>query len=253
MNRHTLPRALFTVLVAGAAAAQTAVALPPLRADLVDELTLSQISGKYFGANLLVGLRVELTSTLHTAQQGSASASGSLDIRRVGNGFAVSIDSSSHASADVGDSTTAGGALTASGADALQVSGIGQVSQIAGDGNRLANVTTIRFAPALSTGGDAGANGHTGSRASAGAMTAQVTFLDGGVQMGVSGRGAQLAQRFHPQGGGGQLLQMGQIAGNGVVGSNQLQLQVLTGAMSASEQQQLGVQQALAGLIPLGR
>ena len=254
MNRHTLPRALFSALVAGAAAAQPAVALPPLNADLVDELTLSQISGKYYGANMLVGLRIDVTSTLHTAQQGTATASGSLSIRRSGNGFEVSIDSRTGAVAGTGVAPATGGGDTAqaTGGEAIQVNGIGQVTQIAGDGNRMANVTTIRFQPEASANtGASGFNGLASSHASDGAVTAHVTFLDGGMQLGVSAPGTTLAQQFRL--GGGGIMQLGQIAGNGVAGSNQLQLELATSAMSADLQRQLGVQQALSGLTGLGR
>ena len=251
MNLHTLPRALFAVLVAGVAAAQPAAALPPLRADLVDELTLSQVSGKYYGANMLVGLRLEVTSTLHTAQ-GNANASGSLSIQRVGNGFQVQVDSRSGAVAGIDAVSGSGTQASATGADGLQVNGIGQISQIAGDDNRLANVTTIRFLPRAAGASDAaGYNGQTSSSADAGAMTARITFFDGGMQLGLSGPGATLAQQFRA--GGGQVLQMGQIAGNGVFGSNQLQLTLLTGAMPTQVQHQLGIQQVLAGLGGLGR
>lgn len=254
MNRHTLPRALFTALVAGAAAAQPAVALPPLRAELVDELTLSQVSGKYFGANMLVGLRIDVTSTLHTAQQGGASASGTLSIRRVGSGYEVRVDSRSAASAGGTGATVGASNGSATGADALQVNGIGQISQIAGDGNRMANVTTIRFLSDAAGGASPDTfNGQTSSSAVAGPMSAQVNFLDGGVDLRLSGPGTTLSQQFRSGGGSGQILQMGQIAGDGVVGSNQLQLQVLTSAMTTRVQHQLGIQQALAGLGALGR
>lgn len=247
MNRHTLPRALFAVLVAGVAAVQSAAALPPLRAEPVDELTLSQVSGKYYGANMLVGLRLEITSTVHSAH-GSANASGSLSIQRVGDGFEVQIDSRSGATAGAEVAGSGGGYASATGADGLQVNGIGQLSQIAGDDNRMANVTTIRFLPNADAGpsGGGGYNGQTSSSAGAGAMTARITFFDGGLQLGVSGPGATLAQQFRA--GGGQVLQTGQIAGNGVFGSNQLQLTLLTSAMSTQMQHQLGIQQALAGL-----
>lgn len=247
MNRHTLPRALFAVLVAGVAAVQSAAALPPLRPEPVDELTLSQVSGKYYGVNMLVGLRLEVTSTVHSAH-GSANASGSLSIQRVGNGFAVQVDSRSGATAGAEAAGSGGGHASATGADGLQVNGIGQLSQIAGDDNRMANVTTIRFLPNAAAGpsGAADYNGQTSSSAGAGAMTARITFFDGGLQLGVSGPGATLAQQFRA--GGGQVLQTGQIAGNGVSGSNQLQLTLLTSAMSTQMQHQLGIQQALAGL-----
>lgn len=249
MNRNTLPRALFMALVA-VAAAPPAAALPPVRVEVVDDAILGTLNGKYFGANLLVGLRIDLVSSLSTAQGGTANATGSLQMIRVGNGFDVRVDSRS--SATEGTAATALPHGSAVGAQGLQVDGIGQVSQIAGDGNRMTNLTTISFMPA--TAGGAGQfNGATSSSASAGGMTAQVTFLDRGLQLALSGPGAALTQQLHASGANGQVLQSGQIAGNGMVGFNQLQLQLMTSPMSNGELHQLGVRQALAGLDGLGR
>lgn len=249
MNRNTLPRALFMALVA-VAAAPPAAALPPVRVEVVDDAILGTLNGKYFGANLLVGLRIDLVSSLSTAQGGTANATGSLQMIRVGNGFDVRVDSRS--SATEGTAATGLPHGSAVGAQGLQVDGIGQVSQIAGDGNRMTNLTTISFMPA--TAGGAGQfNGATSSSASAGGMTAQVTFLDRGLQLALSGPGAALTQQLHASGANGQVLQSGQIAGNGMVGFNQLQLQLMTSPMSNGELHQLGVRQALAGLDGLGR
>lgn len=249
MNRNTLPRALFMALVA-VAAAPPAAALPPVRVEIVDDATLGTLNGKYFGANLLVGLRIDLVSSLSTDQGGTANATGSLQMIRVGNGFDVRVDSRS--SATEGTAATGLPHGSAVGAQGLQVDGIGQVSQIAGYGNRMTNLTTISFMPA--TAGGAGQfNGATSSGASAGGMTAQVTFLDRGLQLALSGPGAALTQQLHASGANGQVLQSGQIAGNGMVGFNQLQLQLMTSPMSNGELHQLGVRQALAGLDGLGR
>lgn len=255
MHRKTLPCAVLMALVA-AAAAQPAAALPPLRAEVVDDATLGAVSGKFYGANLLVGLRIDLVSTLSSAQSGSnASAGGSLLVRNTGQGFEVQVDSRS--SANVGSTPPALGAPPglATGAEGLQIGGIGQVSQIAGDGNRLDNLTTIRFVPesTVNAADTAHFNGQTTSQASAGPMTAHITFTGGGVQLGLTGAGASLAQQLQTAGGSGQLLQLGQIAGNGMVGRNQLQLQLLTREMTTQTLHQLGVQQALAGLGGLGR
>lgn len=251
MNRHTLPRALFSALVAGVAAAQSAAALPPVRAEVVDDATLADISGKYFGANMLVGLRVDVVSTLHTAQNGAAQASGSLLIRRNGSGFDVRVDTRTSAQADDGQAGLPIGIV--SGGDTLQVNGIGQISQIAGDGNRLSNLTAIRFTPDLDTSGEF--NGRLSSATDAGQMVAQITFLDGGMQLDLTGPGAVLGQHFNQgaAGAAGRILQTGQISGNGIAGSNQVHLQMMTSLMPALWQQQLGVQQALAGLRGLTR
>lgn len=250
MNRHTLPRALFTVLVAGAAAAQSAVALPPVRAEVVDDATLAGINGKYYGANMLVGLRIDVISTLHTAQQGTAQASGSLVIRRNGGRFQVFVGSQTQAEAG-GDAAPATGIAT--GGEGLRIDGVGQITQIAGDGNRLSNLTSIRFVSDMP--GVDGLNGATSSQSSAGPMTAQITFADGGMQLDLTGPGSVLGQRFQPgaNGADGRMLQIGQIAGNGITASNQLHLQLMTQLMPSLFQQQLGVQQALSGLRGLSR
>ncbi|MGO4261396.1 hypothetical protein [Lysobacter sp. TAB13] len=251
MNRPSLPRALFSALLAAAAAVQPAVALPPLRADLVDEATLAKISGKYFGAQMLVGLRVDVISSLNTPQQGAATASGSLLVQRDGAGFAVSVDARSHAEAG------SGGALPnnshANGADAVQVRGIGQIAQIAGDGNRLSNLTSIGFVDQAQANTDAsGFNGQSQSAASAGTMQARVTFLDGGVHVGIEGPGASIQQRLDAGAQGG-IAQLGRIAGNGMDAGNRLQLQIVTAAMTPQLSRQLGLQQALDSLRALPR
>lgn len=251
MNRHPLPRALFSALVAGAAAVQPAVALPPLKAELVDEATLATMSGKFYGANLLVGLRVDLVSSMSLPDHSRASASGSLSIRRVGSGYDVRVDSRADASAGHGGYRPPGDA-GAVGGDSLQVNGIGQISQIAGDGNRMSNLTSISFVSDL---GNGSFNGQSAAQASAGPMVAQVTFLDGGASMDISGPGALLRQRFNAgaNGADGRILQVGQIAGNDLVGSNRMHLQLMTESMSQQMQQQLGIQQVLAGLRALPR
>lgn len=252
MNPNTLPRALFMALVAVAAVPPAAAALPPVRVEVVDDATLGTLNGRFFGANLLVGLRIDLVSSLSTSQGGNANATGSLYVARVGDGFDVRVDSRS--SAMEGDTALADGSphASATGAERLQVDGIGQVSQIAGDGNRMTNLTTLSFVPAGSIG--AGQfNGLAGSSAGAGGMTAHVTFLDGGLQLALTAPGAALTQQVHITGANGQVLQAGRIAGDGMVGFNQLQLQLMTSPMSNAELRQLGVQQALAGLGGLGR
>jgi hypothetical protein len=254
MNRKTLPRSLFMALVAVAAAPEAAALPPvqPVRVEVVDDATLGTLSGKFFGANLLVGLRVELVSSLGTAQGGTAQASGRLQVVRVGNGFDVRVDSRSSAGEGAGSSAVDSGFGTATGGAQLQVGGIGQVTQIAGDGNRMSNLTTISFVPAAAA--NAGQfNGLAASRTEAGAMAAQITFLDGGLQLALSAPGAALAQQLQTSGASGQVLQSGQISGNGMVGSNQLQLQLMTQPMSNADLHQLGVRQALAGLGGLGR
>ena len=257
MNRHTLPRALFSVLVAGAAAAQSAAALPPssdtlppVKAYVVDDATLAGLTGKYMGANMLVGLRIDVTSTLHNAHSGSAHASGTLQVRRnATGGFDVAVDTRSGAEAGAGGGPTPTGVV--SGGRELQVNGIGQVAQIAGDRNALSNLTAINFTTELP--GTAGFNGQMGSEATAGEMTARITFLDNGVNLDLTSPGANIGQYLSQAGTGseGRIMQIGQIFGNDIAASNRLQLTLLSEQMSTQMINQQGIQQAMAGIIGL--
>jgi hypothetical protein len=222
-----------------------------VKVHAVDEATLATVRGKYFGANMLVGVRIDLVSSLTTPQHGTASAAGALMVRNTGGGFQVQVDTRSSAQSAVEAGASLASQGLASGGESLQINGIGQVTQIAGDGNRMRNITAIRFVSDLG-GGDF--NGQAASQTSAGPMTAQVTFLDGGAQLTLSGPGALLGQQFSAGGGGNRrILQIGQIVGNGIAGSNQIQLQLLTQAMTARMQHYLGIQQALSGLQGLPR
>lgn len=238
------PSLRLSLLLALAAATPPASALPPLRADLVDDATLAALNGRYFDAQMLVGLRVDLISSVATPQQGAAVASGSLLVLRDGAGFSVRSDARSEAAAGVGADASA---AAASGAESVRMHGIGQLAQIAGDGNRLSNLAAIEFVDAAGLAADAGGfNGRTHSDSAAGALRAQVTFLDGAAAVGVQAPGVSLQQRL--DGGLGGIAQSGRIAGDGVAAGNRLQLQIATAPMTPQLGRELGLLQALAGL-----
>jgi hypothetical protein len=67
------------------------------------------------------------------------------------------------------------------------------------------------------------------------------------VQLGLVAPGATIRQEVTP-GASGRIMQVGQIAGDGVTASNALQLQMMTAAMPVSSMQQLGIQQALSAV-----
>lgn len=281
MNRPRLPCPLFTALVAVAAPAHAWAALPPSSpfedgtgAQVVDDDVLAGQTGKYFGANMLVGVRVDIVSALH-GPQGTAAASGSLLVLRQPDGtttvqvdtraqatdataaaapttitVTASLPASTSAPATPAPATTpVASAHTVTGGTQLQVDGIAQVTQIAGDNNRMANTTTIRFVDSL---GGTGFNGQTQAASGSGGMTAQVSFAGGGVQMDVGGPGAVLHQDVATDG-AARVMQSGQLAGVGLTGTNQLQLQLVTSAMPVQLVHQFGIQQALSGLVGLVR
>jgi len=256
MNRHSLPLVLFMGLTA-VAAAPRAAALPPssqplwiepVRAEPVDDALLGQMTGKYYGADMLVGVRIDLVTQLATAGGGSASALGAIYVRRSGAGFAVQIDSRTQATA--GSDAAGAGNATAIGGDGIAVQGIGQVTQIAGDGNRMGNVALIRVVGDLPA--PVGFNGATQSQAQDGTMTATVHFDGTGMQLGVGTAGASIGQNViagAPS--AGSILQFGRIAGDGFAAGNSLPLQVVAPAMPTLSLQQAGIQQALLAITGL--
>ncbi|TWH99475.1 hypothetical protein IP90_03090 [Luteimonas cucumeris] len=257
MNTRTLPLALFGTLVGMAASAHAEAARPaaaaehikPVRVEVVDEDTLGRISGKFHGADMLVGLRIELLSNWRTAD-GSMSAAGTLQIQRNANGgFDVQVDTRSNAQA-AGAAGTPLANATASGGDQISVNGVGQVVQVAGDGNRFANLTAISFTPREAAGGNF--NGNTASTSSSGNMIASVSFEGGGAKLGLSAPSGVLSQSVI-SGANGGIMQAARVAGQDQVGSNLMQLQLQTATMPALQQQQQGVYQALAGLRQLPR
>lgn len=256
MDNRQLPLALFMVLVVAAVPAQAGAALPPSSIDRVvaggasaedvDDGTLAGMTGRYLGNDMLVGLRVELVSTWQAADGRQGIATGTLQIQRGDHGgFQIAIDSGSSAN---GGGAGGGAHAAASGAEQVQVRGIGQVVQIAGDGNRMGNVATISVRPWSAS--DTNANGTSASRTQSGDVTAQVTFSGGGIQLGVDGPGAHVGQGFNP---GQGLQQTVRVAGDGQSGGNAMQLQLLTRTLPLSSAQMMGIRQALAGLQALPR
>ncbi|MFZ5655797.1 MAG: hypothetical protein ACOY37_01825 [Pseudomonadota bacterium] len=236
------------------AAAGPAAALPPFASDVrtgdVDDAELDGISGRYLGASMLVGVRIELVSSLATPQGSHATAAGALYVRRTSGGFDVLVDSRVNAYApdpDAGATTLPGSASgrLATGGDSLFVQGIGQVTQIAGDGNRMSNLALIRIGDM--PGRPEGYNGAMGSQATAGDLVAQVSFVGGGVQLGLTAPGVSIGQQALVDGAGG-VMQVGRIAGDGMVASNTLNLQLMTASMPTASLHHLGIQQVLGAL-----
>ena len=222
-----------------------------MAADTVDDAELAGVTGKYYGANMLVGVRVDLVSHWRGADGTDLSASAAVQIQRDGNGgYQVSIDT--HSQASTGSGALAGnpGGATASG-QTLQVAGISQLSQIAGDDNRVANLATIGVVSKLP--GVAGFNGQASTTTTQGAYQAQVSFVGGGLQMGLLGPDSQVTQQLGANGADGGISQVARIAGNGQIAQNQMAMQVQVAPMSQALQQQLGVQQALSSLLALRR
>jgi hypothetical protein len=219
---------------------------PPVEATVVDDAALDDMTGRYMGANMLVGLRIELVSTLQTSDGGTAGATGALQVvRDGGGGFLVAVDTRSGADAGSGGAAPAG---VATGGSGLQIGGIGQVIQIAGDGNDFSNLASITFARHLP--GTSGFNGQAHSGSTDGLMTARISFLEGGMALQLTAPGALVSQSLAPGAAAatGSFMQVGQLFGNDISGANRMQLTLLTEQMSEQAIRQLGTQLALSGL-----
>lgn len=252
-------RAMLAALVIGGAPVAAFAAGPTrlpetfggMAAETVGDSELAGIRGKYYGANMLVGVRVELVSQWRGPDGSGLSATASVQIQRdPAGGYQVSIDTRTGASAGSGAVATNPGGATVAG-QTLQVAGISQLSQIAGDDNRVGNLASIGVVSRLPGAGSF--NGQTGSTSTQGAYQAQVSFVGGGLQMGLLGPDSQVLQTLGGTGGDGGISQVARIAGNGQSANNQLAMQVQVAPMSQALQQQLGVQQALASLLALRR
>lgn len=231
-----------------AAADDASLWLEPVATEAVDDAVLDATRGRFYGANMLVGVRIDLVSSLATAQGGQASAQGSLQLtRNASGGFDVRVDTRSGASG----TQAAGSSGLAIGGDGLGVNGIGQVTQIAGDGNRMGNLAVIRVVDSLA--GPTDFNGSTDSAAQAGTLTARVSFAEGGLQLGLTAPGVSIGQRVGATAGSGEISQYGRIAGDGFTGSNALSMQILTAPLTTAELQDIGIRQALSGISGLGR
>ena len=220
--------------------------LEPVDARPVDDRTLDAARGKFLGANMLVGVRIDLVTQLTNAAGGQAGGQASLYIVNTPDGPQVQVDTRSSA----GGAAGVAGNGVATGGDALIVNGVGQVTQIAGDGNRMGNTAVIRVVDALPT--PTGFNGERSSQSQAGPVTATVSFAEGGLQMGVQMPGARLGQTVRGGAGDGGVLQQATITGDGFTGSNTLQMQILAAPLPLASLSELGVQQARAAAGGLG-
>ena len=117
--------------------------------------------------------------------------------------------------------------------------------------NRVGNLATIGVVSKLP--GVSGFNGQSSTTTMQGAYQAQVSFVGGGLQMGLLGPDSQVTQRLGANGPDGGISQAARIAGNGQMAQNSLSMQVQVAPMSQALQQQLGVQQALSSLLALRR
>ena len=213
-------RSFCAVLLATAAvAAQAAAAMPSIR--VVGDAQLAQARGRGIPGNAITGFRLELVSSWNNPQ-GALGASGTLQVSGLG-GAQPAVQWVGSA----GGRGSISGAATGSTSGALEVGGIGQLTQVAGDANQATNSFTLQLLPdgtalapiapgaAAASYSAGGASARIGSDGHGGLVLAIVTPLGSATQA----FGSAIGQALH-------------ISGDGQTVRNDAVLTVLTHASS---------------------
>ncbi|MGT2490379.1 hypothetical protein ACU4GD_07095 [Cupriavidus basilensis] len=131
----------------------SAVVASPVMAELVGDDELAAVRGKYMGASLVSGFVVEMVSRW---QNDTAIATASARVAAANLAAARAV-SQATASLSAQVQSLAPGNVQGNGgvaSSAVQVAGVGQVTQIAGDANSASNVSTITTQTRAHPGGD---------------------------------------------------------------------------------------------------
>lgn len=218
---------------------------PVLQVQRVSDAELALIQGKYYGANLLVGVRVDLVSNWRAPDGGMMQGVAAVQMQRGPNGaMQVSIHTTASAlGGSDGTVQTASALRFAQGAESVSSDGLTQVTQLAGDHNAAANLAQISFTPSL---GDANNfNGSAYASAAQGGYSTEVRFASNGISMQLQGPNGSAIQRIGDSSG---VMQAARVAGDNQSANNSLNLQIQTSSVSEDLQRQWGVQNALSGL-----
>jgi hypothetical protein len=210
--------------------------------EVVKDEQLAFIRGKNLAGITIVGLQLQLLSQWQ-ANGNRLEAGGVLQVVRVGNGYEIQMGS--HAAANAGDAAwTSQSGAAASGAAGLQISGIGQVSQLAGDNNHHGNMTVIDFTPQdLST----QLNGQASSQAGDDTANVRVNFSSAGASLEMNSSQSHLMQQVAVGNGenAAGIMQVGSLVGDNQNSSNLLRLHIMTAPTSTQASVQSNVLQAL--------
>jgi hypothetical protein len=222
-----------------------------LKLQPVDDAILANQTGKGIAGDIISGVVINLLSQWQLPNGATAVASGALAI--VTNTLnQASVQFNSSASVTGPNGTGGSGAnhnASASGGQNVNVNGVSQITQVAGNGNLGTNQALIDFdaSPGSLTGGTY--NNATSAAASNanGSVTASVSLANGGISIALQTPSGVATQTIAPASAqqAGMIAQLLQIAGNNQQVANQLQLHLQTQQMSASMLRQIGVLQAL--------
>ncbi|CAE6790035.1 hypothetical protein R69888_04711 [Paraburkholderia haematera] len=226
-----------------------------LKLQPVDDTILANQTGKGIVGDIISGVVITLLSQWQLPNGATAVASGALAIG-TNNPNHPSVQFNSSASVTGPNGPSGSGAnhnAHASGGQNVNVNGVSQIAQVAGNGNLGTNQALIDFdaSPGSLTGGSF--NNATSAAASNanGSVKASVTLANGGISIALQTPTGIATQTVAPASAqqAGMIAQLLQIAGNNQQVANQLQLHLQTQQMSASMLRQIGVLQALQNTV----
>ena len=218
----------------------------------VDDDVLAHQTGKYAGASMISGFVLNVLSQWRLPNGTVASAQGSLTVTtNANNVLSAQVATAAQVSSGGSGGTGANPFASTTGGQRVSVSGVSQVTQVAGDNNAGMNSAVIDFSGALA---QPVVNGNAPSASASnatGSVKANVTFGSGGVMVALQTPAGIATQSVVPGNTqqAGSIAQLVQIAGNGQAVSNQLQLSLVTQQLSASTLRQVGALQALQNTI----
>ncbi|AHI65818.1 hypothetical protein BTL_2707 [Burkholderia thailandensis H0587] len=226
----------------------------------VDDDVLARQTGKYANASMISGFTLNLLSQWQLPNGALAVAQGALVVtaNAANQLTAKTMTLAKVANADGASAQSSGANPNAlvTGGQAVSVNGISQVTQVAGNGNSGGNAALVDFsagtaAPAMLPGATSSSAAYAAN--STGTIKAGIAFANNGVSLTLQTPAGLASQTITPAGAlqSGSIAQLLQIAGNGQLASNRLQLQLQTQQMSPASIRQAGILQALQnGVIP---
>ncbi|WP_454727541.1 MULTISPECIES: hypothetical protein [Cupriavidus] len=221
----------------------------PALAELVPDDELAGVRGKYLGASLVSGFMVEMVSRWQN-DSAVATATARVAAANLAAGAAAAQASASLSARvqSLGGGTVQGNGGVAS--SAVQAAGVGQVTQIAGDGNSVRNVSTIATQTAPITAQAAGGNGTAPQVAQANGMTATATAgPGGGISVAIQSAAGSAIQ--NAQGGG--LMQTARVTGDAQQVLNLTRITLQVQQLTNRQLTQTSMRDALAAIASMRR
>jgi hypothetical protein len=220
----------------------------------VDDATLASQTGKYAGSAMIDGMVLNVLSQWRLPNGASASARGSLVVDDANRALDARVSTAARVSdvahgngngAGIGAGASPGS--SARGGQNVAISGVSQLTQVAGDNNVGINSAIIDFNGAQAQ-PLAGNDAPSASAANAtGTIRSGIAFGSGGVTLALRTPAGAATQTIAPGTAheSGTIAQFVRIVGNTQAVSNQLQLSLRTQPMPAALVRQLGMLEAL--------